>query len=142
MTRLHHVKRARKDNPAVKAGESYYWFKFFRGPKHYSATRPSRSQLTESPFFSRLYEIQDSMSDVYNEEDAQGLVEDLTDLVDMCQESLEVMPENFQTAGEVGEILLVLVLLQEWIQAIEDLEWSELSPEDAAEEIRCSDPFA
>jgi len=38
MPRVHFVKKARKDNSAAKAGESYYWWKF-----RYRGRRPTRS---------------------------------------------------------------------------------------------------
>ncbi len=56
MARAHFVKKARKDNPAagIKAGDSYYWWKFRRGGKHYSKTAPRPSQLTQSEYLRRL----------------------------------------------------------------------------------------
>lgn len=61
MARAHFVKKARKDNPAVKAGESYYWWKFRRGPKRYSKERPRPSQLTQSEFYGQVYGLQEDM---------------------------------------------------------------------------------
>ncbi len=54
MPRVTHVKKARKDNPVCKAGESYYWWKFRYGGKRYSLTRPRPSQLTQSAYFGGL----------------------------------------------------------------------------------------
>ena len=43
MPRVNYVKKARKNNPAVKRGESYFWWKFRYGGKQYSKTRPRQS---------------------------------------------------------------------------------------------------
>lgn len=71
MARATFVKKARKDIPGtdIKAGESYYWWKFRFGGKHYSKTPPRRSQLTQSDFLGQLYAIEDEI---------QGLVADDT----------------------------------------------------------------
>lgn len=70
MPRVHFVKRARKDNPAVKKGESYYWWKTrttvgksYFGTKHYSATYPRQSQLTSSEFLSQVYGLVEQIQD-------------------------------------------------------------------------------
>jgi len=60
MVRVHYVKKARKDNPAVKAGEPYYWWQFYRGQKQYSATYPRRSQVTNG-LWSTVYAAQESI---------------------------------------------------------------------------------
>lgn len=71
MTKAHFVKKAAKDNPAVKKGEPYWWWKFMvggrGGPKHYSATRPRPSQLTQSEFLSAIYSQQEDLEDALKE---------------------------------------------------------------------------
>lgn len=64
MPRVHFVKKARKDNPAVKKGESYYHWQRFRSPKQYSATPPKRSQLTSSGKLAQIYDAEDAVSNV------------------------------------------------------------------------------
>jgi hypothetical protein len=64
MPRVHHVKKARKDNPVAKVGESYYWWKNFRSPKRFSKTFPKRSQLTGSDKLSRLYGAAEDVSEI------------------------------------------------------------------------------
>ena len=76
MARAHFVKKARKDNPAVKAGESYWWWQFRHGPKRYSATRPRPSQLTQSAHYSAIRSIVEQVEDWDDEEDLQSLVDD------------------------------------------------------------------
>ena len=82
MPRVHHVKKARKDNPAVKKGEPYYWWKFAYSPKRFSKTRPRASQLTQSDKLSRYYEAQETIDDL----DAQG---DITEIIETLQEVAE-----------------------------------------------------
>lgn len=121
MTRLHFVKKARKKNPAVKKGESYYWWQFRYGPKRYSKEKPRRSQLTQSDFLSQLYELEDEIAEAAPEspEDLESLrdewVQRIEDLRDECQEKLDNMPEQLQESDS-GQ------LLQERIDALE--EWS------------------
>jgi len=119
MPRVHFVKKARKDNPVVKAGESYYWWAF-RGTagkryytiKRYSATSPRRSQLTQSDFLSQLYDIEDDVvggfSDCENVDDLQSAVEDACDQIralgEEQNEKRDNMPEGLQE-GDVGQLL-------------------------------------
>ena len=63
MPKVHFVKKARKDNPVCKAGESYYWWKFRYGGKRYSLTRPRASQLTQSEYLGQIYEMEEEVSD-------------------------------------------------------------------------------
>ena len=72
MPRVHHVKKARKDNPVCKAGESYYWWKFRYGGKRYSLTYPRASQLTQSEYLGQVYELAEEIED-YEAEDAADL---------------------------------------------------------------------
>ncbi len=64
MPRVTHVRKARKDNPVCKAGESYYWWKFRFGGKHYSLTYPKPSQLTQSVYLSVIYACQEQWSEL------------------------------------------------------------------------------
>ena len=66
MPRLHYVKKARKDNPAVKAGEPYYWWKHAWSAKQYSKTRPRPSQLTQSEFMSEYLSMGEDFEDALN----------------------------------------------------------------------------
>ena len=90
MARATHVKKARKDIPGtdIKAGDSYYWWKFMvggrGGPKHYSKERPRLSQLTQSEYLGTLYDLQDRLSalpaDSSLADEVQSLVDDIRQL--------------------------------------------------------------
>ena len=113
MAQAHFVQKARKDNPAVKAGESYYWWKFRYGFKHYSATRPKQSQLTNSPFLSEMYAISEDLADMQSPTDEiEGLLDRIDALREQAENSLYAMPEQLQD-GDTGW------LLQERIDAME-----------------------
>jgi hypothetical protein len=121
MPRVTHVKKARKDNSAVKAGEPYFWWKFAYSPKRYSATRPRASQLTQSAYFGALHGMQENIEDteLNNDDDAESLAEEINsqieELTSETQESLDNMPESLQYSP-TGE------LLQERIDALGSVE--------------------
>lgn len=118
MPRVTYVKKARKDNPVAKAGESYYWWKFRYGGKRYSKTKPRRSQLTQSAYFGTLYDLEDSIQEasITTEDEFTDLVEStrssLEDLQSETQDSLDNMPDALQYSP-TGE------LLQERIDALD-----------------------
>lgn len=107
------VKKARKDNPAVKKGESYFWWKFKFSNKHYSKTSPTRSQLTQSNFLSQIYNIEDNMAKQdFSSMDSDIIqftinefVEELQNLLDECQENLDNIPEQLQESSNAGQTL-------------------------------------
>jgi hypothetical protein len=126
MPRVTFVKKARKKNPAVKAGESYYWWKFRYGSKHYSVTPPKQSQLTQSSKLSTIYATQEavdalpsswsptSYDDTDKQEVADGIravadafregVETLRGVAEEYEESASNMEEYFQNSSQVDEI--------------------------------------
>lgn len=137
MPRVVFVKSARKDNPVAKKGESYYWWKFRYGGKRYSKTPPKQSQLTQSPYFAALYDLQDEVEDTEItcfddlEQLSDSIREQIAELRDQAQESLDNMPEQLQYAP-TGE------LLQERIDACDGAE-SEI---DMVEEFDEPEPVA
>jgi len=114
MARAIFVKKARKDNSAVKAGESYWWWSFRFGGKYYSKTRPRPSQLTQSEFTSQILEIGEEIEDisdlpfVTNVLDLESLRDDLAskirELGEEQDSKRENMPEGLQE-GPTGELL-------------------------------------
>ena len=106
------VKAAAKDYPehGIKKGESYYWWKFRFGGKHYSKTPPKRSQLTQSDFLSQIYEIEDDIAifECNNPEDLRSALDDfasrISGLGEECSDRLSNMPESLQQ-GSTGELL-------------------------------------
>jgi hypothetical protein len=118
MARATFVKKARKDIPSagIKAGESYYWWKFRYGGKHFSKTEPRRSQLTQSSFYGSIYDLQDQIGAGSADESVRDLRDDvvstLSDLKDECESNYDNIPDSLKE-GSSGE------LLQERIQALE-----------------------
>jgi hypothetical protein len=150
MAKVNFVKAARKDNTAVKKGESYYWWQLYRGAKQFSITRPRPSQLTGSTFLSQAYSISEQVEDFRFDsgddwqDDATTLIEDLInqvqELADMAQESLDNMPEGLQQ-GDTGMMLEERVCIcEDWISDLEQAdpttfetseEWMEATQEHA-----------
>lgn len=138
MPRLHFVKKARKDNPAVKAGESYYWWKHNFGPKRYSKTKPRRSQLTNSSYLATVYDLQDDLPDEIDNSAVQDLIQQLEELRDETESSLDNMPEHLQDSSSSGQVLQErLNLLEEAIDELNCLDFEDKEP-DELEEIQQS----
>jgi hypothetical protein len=144
MPRLHYVKKARKDNPAVKAGEPYYWWKHAWSAKQYSKTRPRASQLTQSEFMSEYLSMGEDFEDALNGtdtvEDVQSAVDDLKDrieqLIDETQGKLDNMPEPLQE-GETGQMMQERIDgLEAWADELDgvDFEDFEYDPDDGIPE--------
>jgi hypothetical protein len=138
------VPKDKSDAIFIAKGESYYWWQFKNGGKHFSKTAPKPSQLTQSNYLSQLYSIQESMDDPKAEtaDDLQAFVEDIKEQLESLKEetegSLENMPESLQQ-GPTGE------LLQERIDALDnaineldgiDLEFDSESDENLDEWIQ------
>lgn len=113
MARAHFVKKAMKDNPVAKKGESYYWWAFMvggrGGPKHYSKTAPKPSQLTQSEFLSQVYGVDERLQALSGTaEEVQSEIDDikseLESLADEQEEKLSNMPDGLQQS-ETGELL-------------------------------------
>lgn len=125
MPRVHQVKKARKDNPVCKRGESYYWWKFRNGGKHFSLTYPKQSQLTQSPYLSVIYECADQWSELDEPQNIEadqwdqayvatwlgqiadsmeGIAEQLRELVDQYEESATNMEEYFSGVERVDQL--------------------------------------
>ena len=109
MTRLHHVKRARRDYPdiEVKKGEPYFWWKFKNCPKQYSKEAPRQAQLCRSAWEAAICDLNDVVV-AWDGTDAESFIEEVKYLVEemgsQAQESLDNMPESLQE-GPTGELL-------------------------------------
>jgi len=119
MPRVTHVKKAKKDNPVCKAGESYYWWAFRYGGKRYSLTPPKPSQLTNSPYFSGVRALIEQIEDTTMSEPGDleilrdEIVGEITGLGEQAQESLDnIEPEGLKE-GPTGQ------MLQERVEACE-----------------------
>lgn len=132
MPKVVFIKKARKDYPPdIKKSDSYYHWAFMHGgrggPLIRSKQRPSRSQLTQSPFKSALYSLQDdaqekipTLEDIESERDF--IVGELETLKDETESSLENMPESLQE-GETGRLLQTRIdSLEEAISEIENVD--------------------
>ena len=132
MPRVTHVKKARKDNPVCKKGESYYWWKFRYGGKRYSLTPPRPSQLTQSAYYSQVRGLVEMIEDneVNDNDDFTSLRDEVSSeletIRDECQENLDNMPDQLQYSP-TGE------LLQERIDACENAQ-SEVESADEFDE--------
>jgi len=125
MARAHHVKKARKDNPVAKAGESYYWWKFRFGDRHYSKTEPKASQLTQSPYLSVIYSCQEQWENLDDPtgldpeqwdvgyivtwlgeiaDSMESIKDELFELVAQYDEAAENMEEYFSGAERVDQL--------------------------------------
>jgi hypothetical protein len=93
--RVHHVKKARKDNPVAKVGESYYWWKNFRSPKKFSKTFPKRSQLTGSDKLSRLYGAAEDVSEIDSWETQAAI-----DTIKSAAEEVRQVGEEYQESAD------------------------------------------
>ena len=112
MTRLHFVKKARKNykDEGIKKGESYFWWKFRYSSKQKQKTRPRQSQLTQSEFLGAIYDINDRLSGISNSdietvrEERDSIVSELQDLATEQEDKQSNMPDSLQYSP-IGEML-------------------------------------
>jgi len=142
MARLNFVKKARKDYPEsnIKKGDSYYWWKFNFGRKQKSRTKPPRSRLTQSSFYSQLWDIQDTIAETITVEGVEGdlesLIGDLQNLLDECQESLDAMPEQLQESSAAGQTLSERIEnMETYINELEAIDTSFEETDGSADEM-------
>jgi predicted nucleic acid-binding Zn-ribbon protein len=113
MARAHFVKKARKANKAagIKVGDSYYWWKFRYGGKHYSKTPPRQSQLTNSDKLSRAYAAAEALEDLVVDDDStlddlksqlQDVSSEVEEIAQEYRDNRDNMPESLQD-GDVGQ---------------------------------------
>lgn len=110
MPRVHFVKKARKDVPHsdIKAGESYYWWKFRYGGKQVSRTPPKQSQLTQSEFLGTIYGIDEQVQALTEDSEFETEIESIKDQLETLksetEDKLSNMPDQLQE-GDVGQML-------------------------------------
>lgn len=116
MPKVHKVEKARKARPEhnIEIGDTYYWWKIklqyggiFRCSKKY----PRPSQLTVSPFYQPLLELQERMSDLDVEgsrddfkSEVEGIISELESLRDDQEEKKSNLPDSLQDSS-TGEQL-------------------------------------
>tara|TARA_R110002124_G_scaffold128157_2_gene288510 strand:+ start:165 stop:680 length:516 start_codon:yes stop_codon:yes gene_type:complete len=157
MAKAFYVKKARKDNPAVKAGEPYYWWAFRYGGKHYSATRPRPSQLTGNEKLSNALVLGEELEDltIPEAEDTDALkaafqevsdqlnniADQIDDVVSQYQESADNIRESFSESALADEFDEKVSELEDWAEnvreaanSIPDIEIEDDELESAIEE--------
>lgn len=137
MTRVHFVKKARKDNPAlgVKAGESYYWWAFRFGGKHASKTEPTPRQLTQNEFALAVMDLEDELAGVVAIADLDSVADAIESLADEQEEKRDNMPDSLQD-GEVGSLLGDRAdALRDWANEIRDVEEPEREEGETHEQL-------
>lgn len=137
MPRVHFVRSARKDNPAVKAGESYYWWKFRHGGKRYSKSRPRPSQLTQSDKLSRAYALAEQVEDIdlglgaeVATNELEDVANDARELAEEYRESGEAIRETFAESPTADECDEKADALEQWADEIEEAAQAVQATED------------
>lgn len=132
MAKAFYVKKARKDNPAVKAGEPYYWWSFRYGGKHYSATRPRPSQLTGNEKLSRALslgeEIEDfSFAETDDPEALKAAFQEVCDQLNNIADQVDEVVSEYQDSAEnIRESFSESPLADEFDESAAELEnWAE-----------------
>lgn len=140
MAKVHFVKSARKDNPVAKKGESYFWWKPMvggrGGAKRYSKERPRPSQLTQSEFLSRFYDIEEQIAEAKDPDTLEQIAQDLSELGDETREKYDNMPDGLRE-GDTGQMLDERATgCDEWRGEIERVAEELREKIDAREELR------
>lgn len=115
MTRLYYVRKARKARrkEGIRKGEPYYWWKFYRCPPRYSATRPPRSAYaTRNPDLGALMDCEDEFNTLSPDDEPEALAADLEALADhvneifeSCCEKAEAVSQRFPNGCPALEVL-------------------------------------
>jgi hypothetical protein len=143
MPRVTHVKAARKENPVAQVGESYYWWKFRYGGKHFSKTSPRSSQLCtgrKSEVMAAQEGLSDSLSDACDGDELTAACEECAstfcDLGSEYEQGADNMPESLQQGEQAEAMREMARSLEEQADAFEcldfydgpkmrDYEWAE-----------------
>lgn len=147
LRRLDRTQPANKDDKIMIAkGEPYYWWAFMNGGKHFSKDKPRRSQLTQSNFFSQLWDIEDRIAEfhVENKDDFEEFRDEIRDelenLKDETQSSLDNIPEQLQSAP-TGEMMQERIdALENWIFDIEGVECEQYDEQEIRVEVEEENP--
>lgn len=142
MPKVHFVKKAQKDYPefGIERGSSYWWWKFPYRPKMKSLTYPKPAQLTTSSFLQTLYAIEEAVAttDFVDWEDVQNIIDQIEDLRQECEDSLDNMPDHLRDTSESGEMLQERIdSLEGWANELLSIEseWEDLSDDEKIERV-------
>jgi hypothetical protein len=104
------AKKANKAYPqhGIKKGDTYYTWKFYRGRKHMSLTRPKPSQLTQRADYGALRRAQEELGN-WEVERRSELIDEIGAAIGCLEEARDAsqgrydnMPEQWQGA-EMGQ---------------------------------------
>lgn len=96
MARVHHVKKARKDNKVCKKGESYYHWTPYGSGKRYSKTYPRGSQLCSG----RKSEVMASQEGLADDLEAASDAEAIKAACENCAEAFRGQGEEYNESAE------------------------------------------
>lgn len=134
MPKLNYVKKARKDNPVAKIGESYYWWQFAFSPIQYSKDKPKRWQLTKSEFLQTVYQMEDGLGPTMSVGDLESLITDIEELRDEQQDKLSNMPDTLQDSSILNERIETLDdFITELESILSDVEGADLAGADLSD---------
>jgi hypothetical protein len=146
MPRINYVPKARKDQgqcgkcgKPLPKGCEYRWIKFRRGSKRKRCTDSKcnwrGSELTQSEKIGNARAAGEALEDTLN---AQGFgpedlesardefVSAVEEVIDLCQESLDAMPEGLQDSSDSGQTLQQYIDdLETWKGEAEDLDFED-----------------
>lgn len=102
MARATFVKKARKAVPdaGIEVGDSYYWWKFRHGGKHYSKTAPRPSQLTNSDKLSRAYACAEQLEDLAAGLTADSTPEEIADAMDEIVSEINDIAQEYRDSAD------------------------------------------
>lgn len=138
MAKLHHVKKAAKDNPAcgIKKGQEY-WFQWKRTSQKVRAkrtiylTKPKPSQLASSAFMAEVLAIEEGLEGCDSLDTIREAADAIRDVGEDCQTKADYMPNNLRNSPTV-ELLLERAMRCEEIA-------TEL--ENVADAVECTEPL-
>ena len=125
-----HTQKARKDYPSfnIKAGDSYYWWKFRHGGKRMSKNYPRRQQLTQSDFLCQVYDLEDRLGEIEADDvetlqsEVESIISDIESLKDDTESNLSGVPDHLQ---ESHINTRRIESLDEWIDELNGIDYAE-----------------
>ncbi|KKN95576.1 hypothetical protein LCGC14_0174450 [marine sediment metagenome] len=134
MARAKYVNKARKDysESNIQKGDSYWWWKKWKKPIQRSKTKPTRSQLTNSPFLAQIYTIEDAMRETTDVDAIDGFITEFQEMLDEQEEALDNMPEQLQDDSFPANRI---ESLEEVIETLENID-TDMATADILEDIQ------
>lgn len=144
MARANFVKKALKDNPVAKKGESYWWWQPFRGAKRFSKERPKPSQLAsnedDSDALAIGEEIEGFTLEGYHvakdlETARDEWVERIRAVAENVDEKFNNLPDGLQQAETGQQLEEKASNLNEWADELEGVDIDDEAPAEDLEDI-------